>query len=127
MEGALGPGGGVRRDGAVLEGGGDEEEDGVQEGAGAGGSVRWRSRSRGGGGEEMAKFFDECVRLKKRHKSAERYHWCAIGVREALKAAAERHHHLWASDGSDGGGAARERGRGGNGEAPEEISAHPLG
>jgi hypothetical protein len=29
----------------------------------------------GGWGEEMAKFFDECVRLKKRRKSEERYHW----------------------------------------------------
>jgi hypothetical protein len=49
-----------------------------------------------------------------------------IRVREALEAAAERHHHPGASDGGDGGAAARERGRG-NGEAPEEISAHSLG
>jgi hypothetical protein len=26
----------------------------------------------------MAKFFEECVRLKKRRRSAEIYHWCAI-------------------------------------------------
>ena len=32
----------------------------------------------GGWGEEMAKFFEECVRLKKRRRSAEKYHWCAI-------------------------------------------------
>jgi hypothetical protein len=32
----------------------------------------------GGWGEEMAKFFEECVRLKKRRTSAEMYHWCAI-------------------------------------------------
>jgi hypothetical protein len=25
----------------------------------------------------MAKFFEECVRLKKRRRSAEMYHWCA--------------------------------------------------
>ena len=48
------------------------------------------------------------------------------GIREALEAVAERHHHLWASDGSGGGGGAGER-SGGNGEAPEEISAHSLG
>jgi hypothetical protein len=28
-------------------------------------------------GEEMAKFFEECVRLKKRRRSAEKYHRCA--------------------------------------------------
>ena len=31
------------------------------------------------------------------------------GVREALEAAAERHHHPGASDGGDGGGGAGER------------------
>jgi hypothetical protein len=30
----------------------------------------------GGWGEKMARFFDECVKLKKRRTSAERYHWC---------------------------------------------------
>jgi hypothetical protein len=29
----------------------------------------------GGWGEKMAKFFEECVRLKKRRRSAEMYHW----------------------------------------------------
>jgi hypothetical protein len=33
--------------------------------------------------------------------------WCL--VREALEAAAERHHHPGASDGGDGGGSAGER------------------
>ena len=49
--------------------------------------ARWRRKIRfiplafeisGGWGEEMAKFFEECVRLKKRRRSAEMYHWCAI-------------------------------------------------
>ena len=39
MAGALRPRGGVRRDGEVLEGGGDEEEEGVRAGEGAGGSA----------------------------------------------------------------------------------------
>ena len=48
--------------------------------------ARWRRKIRfiplafeisGGWGEEMAKFFDECGRLKKRRRSAKRYHWCA--------------------------------------------------
>ena len=86
MAGALQPWGGVRRDGEVLEGGGDEEEEGVREGAGVGGrvaveedpvrpaSVRdLKTEGRGGTGEEMAKFFGECMRLKKRRRSAERY------------------------------------------------------
>ena len=30
-------------------------------------------------------------------------------VREALEAEAQRHHHLWASDGGGGGGSAGER------------------
>jgi hypothetical protein len=29
----------------------------------------------------MAKFFDERVRLKKRRRSAEKYHWCAMAYR----------------------------------------------
>ena len=50
--------------------------------------ARWRRKIRfiplafeisGGWGEKMARFFDECVKLKKRRRSAERYHWCAIG------------------------------------------------
>jgi hypothetical protein len=28
----------------------------------------------------MAKFFEECVRLKKWRRSAEMYHWCAMGL-----------------------------------------------
>ena len=45
--------------------------------------ARWRRKIRfiplafeisGGWGEKMAKFFDECVRLKKRRRSAKRYH-----------------------------------------------------
>jgi len=41
VAGSLGPWGGVRRDGEVLEGGGDEEEEGVlvRAGEGAGGSA----------------------------------------------------------------------------------------
>jgi hypothetical protein len=51
--------------------------------------TRWRRKIRsiplafeisGGWGEDMAKFFEECVRLKKRRKSAEKYHWCAIPI-----------------------------------------------
>ena len=50
-----------------------------------------------------------------------------LRVREALEAAAERHHHLWASDGSGGGGGAGERSPGRQRRGPEEISAHSLG
>ena len=86
--------------------------------------ARWRRKIRFiplafeisvGWGEEMAKFFEECVRLKKRRRSAEMYHWCAITcIRVCIlvcdyEAAAERHHHPGASDGGDGGGGAGER------------------
>ena len=81
----------------------------------------------GGWGEKMAKFFEECVRLKKRRRSAEMYHWCAIGVeygkhwRQRLSVTIIRGRVMVVT-----AAAARERGRG-NGEAPEEISAHSLG
>lgn len=96
--------------------------------------ARWRRKIRfiplafeisGGWGEEMAKFFEECVRLKKRRRSAEMYHWCAMEYgkhwRQRLSVTIIRGRVMVVT-----AAAARERGRG-NGEAPEEISAHSLG
>ena len=79
----------------------------------------------GGWGEKMAKFFEECVRLKKRRRSAEKYHWCAMEYgkhwRQRLSVTIIRGRVMVVT-----AAAARERGRG-NGEVPEEISAHSLG
>ena len=81
--GALQPRGGVRRDGEAFSKAAETRKKKAYAEAQAREEERWRRKIRfappafeisGGWGDEMAKFFDECVRLKKRRRSAERYH-----------------------------------------------------